>query len=197
MRLYGLTGGIGSGKSTVSKMLEEAGISVISADYLNLISAREPHIQQKILDRFGTLDRMQLRKIIFADMKAKKDIEAIMHPEVQDKYNKRLKELADKEVVVYDSALIFEMNQDSMFRGVIVVQCPEHVRRQRVLIRDNMDEEITDNIMGCQVSDDERWERADYLINNDGPMSALEKQTRELILQIVRTDFLLLPSSSG
>ncbi len=199
MKLYGLTGGIGSGKSTVSKMFEKAGIPVIAADYLNLVAAKEKHIEKRIFDRFGTTDRLSLRKIIFSDKEAKKDMEAIMHPEVQNRFFNKLEELSDQPTVVYDSALIFELRQEDMFEGIVSVLCNEDLRLKRILKRDGlkMTMQIARNIMACQVSNRERQERSDYIIHNDDSLDYLKEQVDSVILHIRQTDCLTSPNSSG
>lgn len=187
MKIYALTGGIGSGKSTVLKFIDEMGIPTISADALNAEVARSPVIQERILERFQTTDRMELRKIIFADPQAKKDMEAIMHPEVQRLFFSKFNDLADKDFwpfAVYKSALVFELGQRQIFEGVISVTCPEDLRLVRVISRDNMNEEIARNIMKCQVDDEHRISHSDFLIDGNCTLEELKARTEAVILQI-------------
>ena len=187
MKIYAITGGIGSGKSTIAKFLEKEGFPVISADLLNLEVAKRPEVQKQIFDRFGTNDRLELRKIIFADTQAKKDIEALMHPLVQELFFKRFEELSDKgfEVVFYESALVFELKQEDAFEGVICAWCDESTRIKRVLPRDHMSEEIAKNILSCQVNDDVRFVLSDYVIETDCSLERLEEKTKEVLRQIL------------
>jgi dephospho-CoA kinase len=186
MKIYALTGGIGSGKSTVAKFFEKAGIPIISADALNAEAAKSEEIQKRIFDRFGTNDRMELRRIIFADAQAKKDMEAIMHPPVQDLFFRKFNALYDEghDIVMYESALVFELGQRQTFEGVISVVCPEELRLARVVLRDNMNEEIARNIMKCQVDDEHRLTHSDYVIPSDCSLEALEAMAAQILTRI-------------
>lgn len=189
MKIYAITGGIGSGKSTVAKFLDKKGFPVISADSLNLEVSQLPEVQKQILDRFGTLDRMELRKLIFGNEPNRKDIEAIMHPRVQALFFQKFNDLADKDfaIVFYESALVFELKQEASFEGVIVVDCSEKVRLDRILQRDNMTEEVARNIMACQVSDKYRREHADFVVHNEAGVEYLEERVDRLLRAILQT----------
>jgi dephospho-CoA kinase len=196
MKIYALTGGIGAGKSTVAKLFDKAGVPVISADALNAEAAKSPEIQKRIFDRFGTNDRMELRKIIFSDIQARRDIEAIMHPIVQQLFFKAFNDLADKDFwpfVIYESALVFELGQRHDFDGVISVLCPVDIRLKRVVKRDNMNGEIACNIMKCQVDEEHRETHSDFLIQGNSTMERLEEQVQAIILRI-RQDCSSLPA---
>ena len=194
MKIYALTGGIGSGKSTVLKFIDKMGVPTISADSINAEVGKSPEIQKRIFDRFGTNDRMELRKIIFADAQARRDIEAIMHPEVQRLFFKHFNELADKgfwPFAVYESAIVFELGQRHMFEGVISVICPEEIRLERIIKRDHMNEEIARNIMNCQVDDEHRLTHSNFVISSDCSLKALEEITQQVIRRIRQADSLL------
>lgn len=195
MKIYALTGGIGSGKSTVAEFFREEGIPTISADTLNAEVAKEPEVQKRIFDRFGTNDRMELRKIIFADMQAKKDMEAIMHPLVKDLFFRKFNELYDEghDLVVYECALIFELGERNSFEGVISVICPEDVRIARITKRDNMNEEIARNIIACQVDDEHRITHSNFTISGNEKLDSVKNRVKEIISQI-RLDSSTLPS---
>lgn len=186
MKIYALTGGIGSGKSTVARFFQNEGIPVIYADALNAEAAKEPEVQKRIFDRFGTIEKAELRKIIFADVQAKKDIEAIMHPLIQDLFFRRFNELYDDghDLVVYEFPLVFELGQRDAFEGIISVLCPEEIRIGRVLTRDGTTEEVTRNIMSHQVDDEHRSTHSNFIIHSDCTMNELEKQSKALILRI-------------
>lgn len=186
MKLYGLTGGIGSGKSTVARLFEERGVPIISSDRLNSLAAKSSEIKKQIFDRFGTTKRARLREIVFADPKERKAIEAIMHPEVQRRFFQKLNELAEQGhgVAIYESAIIFELGQESMFEAIIAVECPVEIRISRLLTREGLTEEIARNIINCQVSDEQRRAKADYVVVNKESMEELREQVDKIILQI-------------
>lgn len=198
MKLYGLTGGIGSGKSTVARIFEEKGIPIISSDKLNALAAKTPEIRSQILKRFGTTNRMKLRRIVFARPTERKAIEAIMHPEVQRRFFQKLEELSAQghEIAIYESAIIFELQQESMFEAIIAVECPVEIRVSRVLMRDGMNEEIARNIVACQTSDEYRRSKASFIVTNTGSPEELKTQVEKVILQIADRS-LPSPSSSG
>src|SRR5271166_5086641 len=112
--VFGLTGGVASGKSTVSKMFADAGIPVIDADKLARQVFDQPDIQETILGWFGTVDRRKIREIIFADKNAKVDLESIIHPVVHQLAAQRIEELAGKgyKAAIYDAALLVESGYD-------------------------------------------------------------------------------------
>src|SRR5437764_302732 len=175
--LLGLTGGIGSGKSTVSALLAEKGAVIIDADAITR-EVQQPgqEVFAAIVERFGdgvvaadgTLDRAALASIVFADDKARKDLEHLVHPAVGAEMIKRLQAEADTDhVVVYDVPLLVEAARRAMdFAGVIVVGIdPEIAVRARI---------------ANQASREERVAVADKVIDNSGSRDDLRRQVDEV-----------------
>lgn len=183
MKLYGLTGGIGSGKSTVSTILRALGFEVICLDTLNKEAAKNPEVRDRILERFGTMDRNELRAIVFGDPQAKSDMEQLMHGYVHDLYKQRITELEAKgtKCVFYDSAIIFELRQSQMFDKIIVVDCPDFIRIDRATKRDSSNAEMIKKIVAFQVSDRFRRKFADYLIDNSGEEGKLGGKVLDML----------------
>ena len=191
MLLLGLTGGIGSGKSTVSALLAEKGAVIIDADAITR-SLQQPGqaVFDEIVARFGSaivgpdgsLDRAGLASVVFADEQAKKDLEHIVHPAVGAEMLKRMQEEADTDhVVVYDVPLLVEAARRAMsFAGVIVVDIDPEIAVQRVVEQRGMDEKDVRARIANQASRDERIAVADKVIDNSGSREDLRRQVDEV-----------------
>jgi len=188
--LVGLTGGIGSGKSTVARLLERRGAIVIDADHL----AREAVARgtagfDRVIDTFGPgvlrpdgdLDRVLLAAIIFADPERRAALEAIVHPEVARRFGERVEELRDSgRVVVYVSPLLVELGLAPAFDVVVIVTASPHLRVSRVASDRDLSPEDVRARMAAQATDEQRMEVADVLVDNDGSLAELEPQIDRL-----------------
>ena len=191
MLLLGLTGGIGSGKSTVSALLAEKGAVIIDADAITR-SVQQPGqpVFDAMVERFGpgivgsdgTLDRAGLAKIVFADEHARKDLEHIVHPAVGAEMLQRMQDEADTDhVVVYDVPLLVEAARRAMsFAGVIVVDIDPEIAVRRVVEQRGMDEQDVRARIANQASRAERIAAADKVIDNSGTRDDLRRQVDEV-----------------
>jgi dephospho-CoA kinase len=184
--LVGLTGGIGSGKSTVARLLERRGAVVIDADQL----AREAVAKgttgfEQVVDAFGgsivgpdgDLDRGALAAIIFSDPERKTVLEGIVHPEVARRFGEQVDELrVTDRVVVYVSPLLVELGLAPAFDVVIVVTASPHLRVSRVASGRDLSPEDVRARMAAQATDEQRMEVANILVDNDGSLAELEPQ---------------------
>ncbi len=184
VRTVGLTGAIGSGKSTVARLLAERGAVVLDADAVtrDLQRPGQP-VHRRIVQRFGpevvgpggALDRPALAGIVFSDGAALADLEALVHPEVHAVMDERLAALAGTEaVVVLDVPLLLESG-DYEVGGVVVVDCPTEVVMRRLVER-GMAEADARARLARQVSREERLARSDVVIDNSGALDALGPQ---------------------
>ena len=190
MLLVGLTGGIGSGKSTVARLLERRGAVVIDADHLAREAvARGTSGFDRVVDTFGPgvlkpdgdLDRVRLAAIIFADPERRAALEAIVHPEVARRFGERVEELRDSgHVVVYVSPLLVELGLAPAFEVVVVVTASPHLRVSRVASDRDLSPEDVRARMAAQATDEQRMEVADVLVDNDGALAELEPQVERL-----------------
>lgn len=188
MLVVGLTGGIGSGKSTVSALLAERGAVIIDADVIaREVVAPGGAAYQGVVDRFGegivqpdgTIDRPALAEVVFNDPDALADLNRLTHPAVGAEIAERMAAHATSDaVVVLDVPLLVESGRDNV-AAVIVVDCPEDVALDRLVRLRGMDAEDARRRMAAQASREERRARADIVIDNSGDLAALEAQLDE------------------
>ncbi len=189
MLLVGLTGGIGSGKSTVARLLAARGAVVLGADVLAR-EAVEPGTPgfDAVLARFGdavrssggTIDRARLAAIVFADDEARHDLEAIVHPQVRLRIGEAVAAHADSDaVVVVDSPLLIETGAHESFPVVVVVTAPDDARIARLTAR-GMGEADVRARMAAQMPLEEKATYADVLLDNGGSEAELESQVDRL-----------------
>ena len=186
MKIVGLTGGIGSGKTTVSNMFKDLGVPVYIADNeaKNLMSSSKV-IKRKLIDLFGpkayednSLNRTYIASKIFNDDTYLQKMNAIIHPKVANHFKHWLQKQTSK-YVIKEAAIIFEHNMQSQYDYVITVIANEEDRINRILKRDNTTKDKIMSIMKHQLSDDEKVKLSDFVIIND----KLE-HTKEQVLNI-------------
>jgi dephospho-CoA kinase len=186
--LVGLTGGIGSGKSSVSTLLAERGAVVIDADAITR-ELQEPGtaVFQAMVDRFGpgivapdgSLDRPAVADVVFADAAALADLNAIVHPAVGEEIARRLEdEVATDHVVILDVPLLVESGRDDL-AGLIVVDTDTDVAIRRLVDQRGFREEDARARLARQASREERLARADFVIDNNGDRDALATRVDE------------------
>lgn len=183
MLRVGLTGGIGSGKSTVSALLARHGAVIIDYDQLarDVVEPGSPGLDA-IAKRFGagviaadgTLDRPALGAIVFADAQARKDLEGITHPAIKDLAVQRQLAAGPDAIVVHDNPLLVEMGAAVHCEVVIVVDVPVEVQVDRLVETRGMTEQEALARIGTQASREVRTGAADLLIDNTGPIDELE-----------------------
>lgn len=182
VKIWGLTGGIGAGKSAAASIFQELGIPVIDADQIARELTQEKGLAlESVIVRFGTADRGQLRKLVFEDPRARKDLEEILHPLIRAESQRRIQALAPKHpVVIYEAALLVETGRYRDFDGLIVIEAPEEVRKKRIVARDGITIELAQQMIRAQTSDPNRNAVADQVLKNDGDLDRLRTQIREL-----------------
>lgn len=194
IQLVGLTGGIASGKSTVSKMLRELGAEVIDADqvYHDLIAPQDgtpSPLAQQIGDRFkgallptGEVDRASLGKRVFGNPEALSQLGEITHPAVAMEVAKRVAALAEQGVpqVIYDVPLLYERNLQQGLHRVVVVWVPRELQLARLMARDGIDEAAAERKLASQMPLDRKRDMADHVIDNSGSHEQTRAQVEAL-----------------
>ena len=187
MLVVGLTGGISSGKSTISSWFLQKGIVVLDADQIvkNLQRPNSPLVLKlaeefgaSIVNENGELVRDVLGKIIFYDNEAKERLNAMIHPLVQAKLEEEIERLkkVGEGLVVLDIPLLFESRFEALVDRTVVVYVSPDVQLQRLMKRDQIDREYALAKMNSQMSLDEKRARADYVLINNGTMGQLREQ---------------------
>lgn len=193
--VIGLTGGIGSGKSSVSRLLARHGAVVIDADLLarEVVAPGTPGLAA-VVDAFGadvlspdgSLDRQALAARVFGDAAARSRLEAIIHPLVRARAHE-LESASDADaVVVHDIPLLVETGQGDRFDAVVVVDAPAEVQHQRLVELRGMTPEEADRRIAAQATREQRRAAADHIVVNDGSLAELEAQVAELWTKLGR-----------
>ena len=198
MKLVGLTGGIASGKSTVAKILQSLGAAIVNADDLAREVVEPGHEAWKeIVAAFGadilqsdqTLDRQKLRTLIFNQPEARKRLESIIHPRVRALAEERIRDYAAAgyPVAIYEVPLLFEGNLQEWLRPVILVACDVETQTARLQNRDHLTAADAEKHIAAQMSLKDKRRLADYVIENNGSLEDLERQTRQILEELKTT----------
>jgi len=194
--LLGVTGSIATGKSTVARMLEKLGSPIIDFDELSrLVVEPDKPAWQDIVSFFGeqvlnedrTLNRGKLREIVFQDLEKRKKLEDFTHPRISEEFNRRVKEITDKDpsaIIQVVIPLLIETHMQALFHHLLMVYAPEEVQKKRLMERDNMSEEMAMNMIRSQLSPDEKKGYCDLVIDNSGSLEETRKQVEELWLKL-------------
>jgi dephospho-CoA kinase len=192
MRRIGLTGGIGSGKTTVARMLAERGAVVIDADAISreLVEPGSPALIELaeafgpgILRDDGSLNRGALAQVAFTEPGGTERLNAIMHPRIRAESERRLAAAVSQGgagVVVYDMPLLLETGQQSVVDLVLVVDVPEETQLERATGERGLDADDVRRRMAAQVSRAERLAAADIVIDNAGSLEATRDQVERV-----------------
>jgi len=196
IKAIGLTGGIATGKSTVSAILSDRA-AIVDADRL----AREivepgKEAWREIVELFGrealredeTLDRAYLRQIVFQDPAIRKRLEGITHPRIRALARERIVERSrDHEFVIYDAPLLFEAKIHHWLRPVILVACARAVQEQRLRQRDGLDDDAIERHLKAQMPLKEKRRLSDFVVENDGTLADLENAVATVWEDVVAT----------
>ena len=190
IRVVGLTGGIASGKSTVSAMLRGQGAQVIDADALarEVVAQGTPGLAEiaqrwpEVIAPGGGLDRPKLAKIVFADAAQREDLNAIVHPRVQAALFERIEALAKagERLAIYDVPLLVENGLQAILDGVIVVSAPREQQLVRLLQRDGLSTGEAEARLAAQLPLSEKLKVATWVVDNGGSLEETRRQVDAL-----------------
>jgi dephospho-CoA kinase len=176
-----LTGGIASGKSTVSQMFDALGVPVIDADQVarDVVAPGTPLLAQvlevfgqQLLRPDGSLDRTGLRRQVFADSTKRRQLESLLHPAITVRTG-RLAASAGGPYQIHVIPLLVETNAAGQFDRILLVDCPEALQLARLLAREGVDEQLARAMLGAQAGREARLAAADDVIINDGAAADL------------------------
>ena len=190
MKLVGLTGGVGSGKSTVAAMLRELGAEVMDADEASH-AAYEPGtpglaaVIREFGDAYvreGRIDRGRLGELVFRDADARRRLNAIVHPLVREWMAARTAEAAERgaEVVVQDIPLLFEIGLERVYSSVVLVYVPEDMQVERLVHGRRFTPERAREVIAAQMPIEEKRRLAHHLIDNSGSIDETRAQVEQL-----------------
>ncbi len=192
MLRIGLTGGIASGKSTVSRLFAALGVPIIDSDEIARevvapgtagLAAIVARFGAGVLQADGSLDRRRLREIVFADPAARRDLEAITHPAIREAMDRRSADAGGDYQILAIPLLVEGGRARGRVDRVLVVDCDEDLQVRRVMARDGSTEAQARAVLAAQASRAQRRAAADDLILNDGDLAALRDQVETLHTQ--------------
>lgn len=186
-KIIGLTGGIGSGKSTVANFFKELGVPVYIADSEAKKIMDNPEIIQEvqsvfdenIIDKNGKLDRKKIADVVFNNPAKLQELNAIIHPKVKDDFVIWLKKHQEYPFIIKEVAILFETKSEKDFDKIILVTAPEEIRIKRVMKRDNVSEKEVLERMKNQLPDTEKMSKSDYVVDNKN-VNDTKKQIKKI-----------------
>lgn len=194
MPVFGLTGGIASGKSAVARVFRQEGVPVIDADEVarEVVTLGSPGLAAVIeafgreaLASDGSLDRKAVAAIVFADDKKRQQLNAILHPAIAAASAAHFARLGDQ-LACYDAALIVERGLADGFRPLIVVAAPVALQRERLIQRDGLTATEADARLAAQAPVEAKVAAADIVIHNDSDLATLTARAREALAEVRR-----------
>lgn len=207
--VIGLTGGIGTGKSTVSQILRNKGFSVIDLDVISHKVIEFPSVVEKIVKNFGkevlennennndgnrTVSREKLGKIIFSNREKRFTLNSIMHPEILRIMHKKILECESKnekenKIIFVEIQLLFEVQWEKEFDYILLVAAKRDIQVRRVLERDKRSEKEAWDIINSQMSLDEKRGKSDFVIENDGNIDDLNRKVDKFLKILEQQQF--------
>ncbi|GAA6741194.1 dephospho-CoA kinase [Thermus oshimai] len=186
--IIGLTGNIGSGKSTVARLLRAWGYKVVDADELARRARENKKEELKRLFpeafRGEELDTRALGRLVFSDPECLKALEALLHPEIRRLLEEELKGLEGERVVFLEIPLLFEKGWEGRLDGVLLVKAPLELRLERVMARSGLSREEVLARERAQMPEEEKAGRADWVLENRGSLEELEENLRAILRAI-------------
>lgn len=194
--ILGLTGGIASGKSTVSEIFRKLGAEVVDADRIAREVSQEEEVVDKLVELFGaeileegkegrkSIDRGKLREVVFRDSESVRRINEVIHPRVIEVFEERRKASLPDEIIIFDIPLLFEAGLEYLCDRVVVVSVDRRTQVERIASRDGSSRETAENIIDNQMSVEERERRSHYIIRNQGSLEELEERVVEIYEEV-------------
>lgn len=190
--IVGLTGGIASGKSTVSNLFRKCGIEIVDADKVaKEVSEKKESIEKissifgkDILDSDGKIIREKLREKAFKNRELLQELNKIIHPQVMEYFKRKKEKNSKDEILIFDIPLLYEAKMEYLCDKIIVVGVDTQKQIRRVVARDGSSEELAKKIISNQMSLDEKIKKADIVIMNDGTLEELEEKVMKIYREL-------------
>lgn len=194
--IIGLTGGIASGKSTVSDIFKNLGIKVYDGDIIakDIMAKEEVILELKknfgkdIFDNEGRLNRKKFKEIVFNNKEKLEILNGIVHPKVIKEFYNIKKETNTKDIVLFDVPLLFETGIDKLCDRVIVVDIDENIQIERIIARDEITIELAKKIIEKQMDRKIKISKADYIIENNGTKEELYNKALDIYREIKKEE---------
>jgi dephospho-CoA kinase len=189
--VIGLTGGIATGKSTVARLMEKKGITVIDADRLVKNIYQRPETAEFIRSNYpfawinNAIDFKLLRENFFKNPDTKASIESFIYSRLKDAFLKSYQENAAASFLVYDVPLLFEKKMQNLFDLTVLVYSDRETQKKRLMIRDQQTAEMAEIILEQQMSIEEKRTKADFIIENSGSENSLAAEVDKFLLQVM------------
>lgn len=190
--IIGLTGGIASGKSTVSKIFRELGAEIIDADIkAKEISEREDVIKEignifgkEVINSEGKIDRLKIKEIVFNNKEKLKKLNDSIHPKVMEEFKKIKENTGKNDIIIFDVPLLFESGMDKMCDKIILVFTDKKIQIKRMLERDGITEELAEKIINSQMSLEEKLNKSQIYLENNGTLEDLREKSETIYREL-------------
>ena len=190
--IIGLTGGIASGKSTVSKIFRELGAEIIDAD----IKAKEISEREEVVKEIGNIfgkevinsevkiDRLKIKEIVFNNKEKLKKLNDLIHPKVMEEFKKIKENTGKNDIIIFDVPLLFESGMDKMCDKIILVFTDKKIQIKRMLERDGITEELAEKIINSQMSLEEKLNKSQIHLENNGTLEDLREKSETIYREL-------------
>ena len=191
--ILGLTGGIASGKSTVSNIFKKYGIYIVDADKIakelgnrkDVIDEIGEKISKTVINKNGSVDRAKLKEIVFSDKSKLEILNKIYHPKIREEFKKIKLNSSKNDIIIFDVPLLFETGMYTLCDKKILVYVNEDIQIERLIARDGITKELAKKIIDSQMSLDEKKSKSDILIENNDSLEELEKKVEMVYKKIL------------
>ena len=188
--VLGITGGIATGKTAVSNILQEMGFDIIDMDIISREVIELPEVIKMLTKEFGTdiltnssIDRKKLRNAVFDSSEKVKKLNSIMHPAIIKISKEKIEHLKSmkKKLIIVVIPLLFEVNLEYLVDKILLVAASREKQTERIIKRDNTNKTDAENIINSQMPLDEKRKKSDFIIENNGSLSELREKVLEFL----------------